>query len=112
MEVICKNADFECQYISTHTKEKLFNMSFAILSGGGGGEPKAKKKKKKEKKMFVGQTFAKKLSAMLFIIIIIILFIENEQCEAQEFFYSVFSLFSPASSRPFFFFSWQLKKNF
>ena len=33
-KVICKNADFECRYIRTHTKEKpskISNIAFAIL---------------------------------------------------------------------------------
>ena len=33
-EVICKNEDFECRYIRTHTKEKpskISNITFAIL---------------------------------------------------------------------------------
>ena len=33
-KVTCKNGDFECRYITTHTKEKLFkisNITFAIL---------------------------------------------------------------------------------
>ena len=53
-EVTCKNADFECQYIRTHTKEipsKMSNITFAILPS----YHKKKKKKKKKKKRISNQ---------------------------------------------------------